>query len=65
MISDLSAVRRLIESHGDAAVVVALFNTGKFGFDPSILQGLIGDYEMVELEVRADDWFIVRFPLRR
>lgn len=65
VLSDLSAVRLLVQYRNTRGVVVALFNTGKFGFDPSSLQGLIDENEMVELEERANDWVVVRFPSRR
>jgi len=64
VLADASSLRLLIQHRQTRSVVVALFNTGKFGFDPSIQQGLVEGDQMVELE-RANDWFIARFPARR
>lgn len=63
VLPDSPALRLLIQRRQTRGVVVALFNTGKFGFDPSALQGFIDDERMVELE-RSDDWFVARFPPR-
>lgn len=66
ILADSSALRLLIEHRQSRGVVVALFNTGKFGFDPSNVEGLINndDDHMVELE-RSSDWFVARFARRR
>lgn len=64
VLQDLSALQLVIQHRQTRAVVVALFNTGKFGFDPSSLQSLIDDNEIVELEQKTD-WIIARFPSRR
>ena len=58
------ALRRLIQDRHTRGVVVALFNTGKFGFNSSALLGLVEDNDMVELE-HTSDWFVARFPGRR
>jgi len=63
VLPDLAAVQLLIQQRQTRAVVVALFNTGKFGFDPSNLLGLIDEHHTVELE-RSNDWFVARFPAR-
>jgi len=60
---DSSALGLLIQHRQTRGVVVALFNTGKFGFDPSNLQSLIDENDMVELD-RTNDWFVARFPAR-
>jgi hypothetical protein len=65
VLSDLSQLRVLVEDRRTRGVVVALFNTGKFGFDPSTLRALIDENETVELEERPHDWFVARFPPRR
>ena len=64
VLPDLPALELLIQYRDTRGVVVALFNTGKFGFDPSTLQSLIDANEMVEL-ARAKDWLVARFPARR
>jgi hypothetical protein len=63
VLPELAAVQLLIQQRQTRAVVVALFNTGKFGFDPSNLLGLIDENHTVELE-RSNDWFVARFPAR-
>jgi len=60
---DASSLRLLVQHRQTRGVVVALFNTGKFGFDPSNLLGVIDKDQMVELE-RSNDWFVTRFPPR-
>jgi hypothetical protein len=60
---DSSALGLLIQHRQTRGVVVALFNTGKFGFDSSNLQSLIDENDMVELD-RTNDWFVARFPAR-
>jgi hypothetical protein len=65
LVSDPSAIQGLLAVSSDRAVVVALFNTGKFGFDRSRLQDLIDRSGMVELEDRPGEWLIARFPARR
>jgi hypothetical protein len=64
VLSDSSQLRLLLRYRHSRGVVVALFNTGKFGFDRPTLRGLIDENEMVELEERADDWFVARFAPR-
>ena len=64
VLTDLSALRLLIQHRNTRGVVVVLFNTGKYGFDPSTLQELIEENTTVELD-RATDWFVARFPARR
>ncbi len=64
VLADSTAVQRLIRDRGGREVVVALFNTGKFGFDRSTLQVLIDQDDAVELEKRPDDWLIARFRPR-
>ena len=54
VLTDSSQLRLLLDRH-TRGVVVALFNTGKFGFDPlQLLQGLIDEKAMVELEERGE-----------
>ncbi len=65
VITDSQQLERVIQSRDTRGIVVALFNTGKFGFDPSTLRGLIDANNTVELDERAHDWFIARFPPRR
>jgi len=64
VLPDLSALQLIIQYRQTRGVVVALFNSGKFGFDPSLQQRLTDANQMVELD-RTNDWFIARFPARR
>ena len=64
VLTDSSALRRLIESPRAHGVVVALFNTGKFGFDLATLKTLVDESQTVELEERSNEWFVARFPPR-
>ncbi len=65
LITDSSALRILIQENDTRGVVVALFNTGKFGFDRPALQVLVDENRTAELEQRPSDWFVARFPPRR